>query len=215
VIPLKVILLGPPGAGKGTQAARLSDALGIPRVSSGDLFRDHQRRNTELGQLARSYMGRGVLVPDDVTIRMVMDWIDREAGSGGFLLDGFPRTEAQAAALDAAMEESGGIDKAIYIKVSKDELVTRLSDRLVCTDCQMPHSERDPDTAGSCTRCGGKLYQREDDKPEAVEKRIQVYMEETAPLVEHYREAGILEEVEGERSVEEVGRDLTALISLT
>jgi adenylate kinase len=212
---LKVILLGPPGAGKGTQAARISDALGIPKVASGDLFRDHQRRNTELGQLARSYMERGVLVPDDVTIKMVMDWIDREAGAGGFLLDGFPRTDAQATALDQAMEDRGGIDKAIYINVSQYELVKRLSNRLVCTDCQTPHSAHGPEAASVCTRCGGTLYQRDDDKPEAVRKRIQVYMEETAPLIGHYRDLGILDEVDGDRTIDEVGSNVAALISPT
>ena len=209
---LKVILLGLPGAGKGTQASLMSDAFGIPKVSSGDLFRDHQQRNTELGQLARSYMERGVLVPDDVTIEMVMEWIDREADSGDFLLDGFPRTEGQAAALDRAMEARGGIDKAIYIKVSRDELTRRLSNRVLCSDCQAPHSAHGPDAAEACTRCGGTLYQREDDKPEAVRKRIEVYLEETAPLIDHYRGLGILEEVEGEGSVEEVQRRLAALM---
>ena len=209
---LKVILLGLPGAGKGTQASLMSDAFGMPKVSSGDLFRDHQQRNTELGQLARSYMERGVLVPDDVTIEMVMDWIDREAGSGGFLLDGFPRTRGQAAALDRAMDARGGIDRAIYIRVSQEELIRRLSNRLLCADCQAPHSAHGPDAAKACTRCGGRLYQREDDKPDAVRKRIEVYMEETAPLIDHYRDLGILEEVEGEGSVEEVQRGLAARI---
>lgn len=210
---LKVILLGLPGAGKGTQASLMSDAFGLPKVSSGDLFREHQQRNTELGQLARSYMERGVLVPDEVTIGMVMEWIDREAGSGGFLLDGFPRTETQAAALDSVMENRGGIDKAIYIRVSEEELIRRLSDRLLCSECQAPHSARGPGAATACTRCGGTLYQRDDDKPEAVRKRIEVYMEETAPLIGHYRGLGILEEVEGEGSVEEVRRGLAALIA--
>ena len=209
---LKVILLGLPGAGKGTQASLMSDAFGMPKVSSGDLFRDHQQRNTELGQLARSFMERGALVPDDVTIKMVMEWIDREAGSGGFLLDGFPRTEGQAAALDRAMEDRGGIDKAIYIKVSEQELVRRLSDRVLCAECQAPHSAHGPEAATECTRCGGRLYQREDDKPEAVKRRIEVYMEETAPLIDHYRGLGILEEVEGEGSVDQVRDGIAALM---
>ena len=209
-----MILLGPPGAGKGTQAALISDTLGIPRVSSGDLFRDHQRRDTDLGRLARSYMERGVLVPDDVTIRMVMDWIDGQGESGGFLLDGFPRTSTQAEALDDSLTDKGGIDKAIYIKVSEKELARRLTGRLVCRDCQTPHSTQSHGPTGGerCTRCGGELYQRADDKPEAVKKRIQVYLEETAPLIEHYRSAGILAEVDGEGSIEGVGRELTALI---
>ena len=157
-------------------------------------------------------MERGVLVPDDVTIEMVMEWIDREAGSGGFLLDGFPRTGGQAAALDRAMEASGGIDKAICIRVSQEELIRRLSNRVLCADCQAPHSAHGPDAANVCTRCGGGLYQREDDKPAAVRRRIEVYVEETAPLIDHYRDLGILEEVEGEGSVEEVQRGVAALV---
>ena len=190
----------------------MSDAFGLPKVSSGDLFRDHQQRDTELGRLARSYMERGVLVPDDVTIEMVMEWMEREAGSGGFLLDGFPRTEGQAAALDRAMEDRGGIDKAIYIRVSEEELVRRLSNRVLCSDCQAPHSAHGPDAAKACARCGGELYQREDDKPEAVKRRIEVYVDETAPLIDHYRGLGILEEVEGETSVEKVRDGIAALM---
>ena len=204
---MKVILLGPPGAGKGTQAARLADNLGVPRVSSGDLFRDHQDRDTELGRLARSYMERGVLVPDEVTIKMVMEWIEGNAKGDGFLLDGFPRTIAQAEALDAALASQGEIDKAISIKVPEEELVRRLSNRLVCRGCQTSyHSEFSPPAQpGVCDRCGGELYQRDDDKPEAVKKRFQVYLEQTSPLVEYYRGAGKLEEVDGRGSVEEVG----------
>ena len=204
---MKVILLGPPGAGKGTQAERVSEELGIPRVSSGDLFRDHQKRGTELGLLARSYMEKGALVPDDVTIGMVMQWIADNASGGGFLLDGFPRTRSQAEALDEALADEGGLDAAVLIDVSREELVRRLSGRILCSGCQAPYNrnEAPPREPGKCDRCGGELYQRADDKPEAVEKRIEVYMEDTEPLVEHYREAGKLARVDGERSVAEVG----------
>jgi adenylate kinase len=207
---LKVILLGPPGAGKGTQAARLADNLGVPRVSSGDLFRDHQDRDTELGRLARSYMERGVLVPDDVTIGMVMEWIADNAVTGGFLLDGFPRTRSQAEALDGALADEGGLDAAVLIDVSREELVRRLSGRILCSLCQTPYHRHTapPSEEGKCDRCGGELYQRPDDKPEAVEKRIEVYMQDTEPLVEYYREAGKLVRVDGERSVAEVGDTL-------
>ena len=212
---MKAIVLGPPGAGKGTQAARLSESLGVPRVSSGDLFRDHQHRDTELGQLARSYMERGALVPDNVTIKMVMEWIDEHEGEGGFLLDGFPRTLTQAQALDSALAGRGGIDKALYISVPQDVVVSRLEGRLVCRDCGTPyHTESaPPDHQGVCPNCGGELVQRDDDKPEVVRKRIQVYLEETEPLIDYYREQGVLEEVNGESSVEEVGRDLVAALS--
>ena len=155
-------------------------------------------------------MERGVLVQDDVTIRMVMRWIDAQDGGAGFLLDGFPRTLSQAGALDNALEDQGGVDRALYISVNNDELIRRLSGRLICGDCQTPyHPELAPPVrAGVCDRCSGELYQREDDKPEAVAKRIQVYLDETAPLVDHYRGAGVLREVDGEGTVEEVGEAL-------
>ena len=175
-------------------------------MSSGDLFRDHQERNTDLGKLARSYMERGVLVPDDVTIKMVMEWIEDHEGPDGVLLDGFPRTLAQAEALDAALAGHGGIDRAVNIKVPIDEVVRRLAGRLVCRDCQTPYDREfsPPKEPGVCDRCGGELYQRDDDRPEAVKKRIEVYFDETEPLIKHYRQAGVLKEVEGEGPVEEV-----------
>jgi len=212
---LKVILLGPPGAGKGTQAARITQSLGVPRVSSGDLFRDHQQRDTKLGRLARSYMERGALVPDDITIQMVMVWIDAQEDAGGFLLDGFPRTLAQAEALDQALVGKAGIDKALYINVSQEELVRRLTGRLICRGCQTPYHKEysPPEQAGECDKCGGALYARDDDKPEAVMKRIQVYLQETEPLVEYYREAGTLREVNGESSITEVGQAVEEALS--
>ncbi len=205
---MRLILLGPPGAGKGTQAARISESLSVPRVASGDLFRDHQRRDTELGRMARSYMERGVYVPDDVTIGMVMEWIKAHRDAGGFLLDGFPRTLAQAEALDEAMAAGGGIDRALNIEVGREELVRRLTDRLICRECQTPHSQAGgpADAPGRCERCGGELYRRPDDEPKAVRKRLEVYAAETKPLIGHYRKAGILREIDGEGSVEEVER---------
>ncbi len=207
---LKLILLGPPGAGKGTQAAMLAEDMGVPRVSSGDLFRDHQSRDTELGRLAKSYMERGVYVPDDVTIAMVMDWIDGQEGRGGYLLDGFPRTLAQAEALDEAVK--GGIDVALNIRVGTDELVRRLSSRLICRGCQAPYS-RDSSSGCSCGTCGGELYQREDDRPEAIGKRLETYFGETEPLVDYYRKAGVLREVDGEGTVDEVRTAIGAVLS--
>ena len=207
---LKVVLLGPPGAGKGTQAARVAEYLEVPSAASGDLFRDHQKRDTELGRLARSYMQRGVLVPDEVTIRMVTSWIETEPGDGGFLLDGFPRTLGQAGALDGALSSTSGLDRVLYIRVSNEELVRRLTGRLVCRGCGATfHKVSNPPPAdGACGECGGELYEREDDRPEAVGKRLEVYFSETAPLIGYYREAGILREVEGEQSIDEVGREL-------
>ena len=209
-----MILLGPPGAGKGTQAARIAESLSVPKVASGDLFRDHQARDTELGRLARSYMERGELVPDDVTIKMVMEWVAAHEGEGGFLLDGFPRTLAQAQALDREMAGSGGIDRALYINVNTEELVRRLAGRLICRNCQTPYHEDSspPEMAGKCDRCGGELYQRDDDKAEAVQKRLGVYFKETEPLVGFYREAGVLREIVGEGTVEDVGTALLEAI---
>ena len=207
---IRIVLLGPPGAGKGTQAARIAESLSVPKVASGDLFRDHQARDTDLGRLARSYMERGALVPDDVTIKMVMEWVAAHEGEGGFLLDGFPRTLAQAQALDREMAGSGGIDRALYMNVNTEELVRRLAGRLICRNCQTPCHEHSspPAVAGKCDRCGGELYQRDDDKAEAVQKRLGVYFKETEPLVGFYREAGILREIDGEGTVEDVGTAL-------
>jgi adenylate kinase len=207
---LKVVLLGPPGAGKGTQAARIAEYLKVPSAASGDLFRDHQKRDTELGRLARSYMQRGVLVPDEVTIRMVTEWIETEPGDGGFLLDGFPRTLGQAEALDGALSSTSGLDRVLYIRVSDEELVRRLTGRLVCRGCGATfHKVSNPPPAhGACGECESELYEREDDRTEAVGKRLEVYFSETAPLIGYYREAGILREVEGEQSIDEVGREL-------
>jgi adenylate kinase len=211
---LKVILLGPPGAGKGTQVARIAAALGVTRVSSGDLFREHQQKGTELGRLARSYMERGALVPDDVTIKMIMVWINSPEQARGFVLDGFPRTLAQAEALDVELEGRGGIDKVLYINVSQEELMRRLTGRLICRQCQTPYHKdfSPPKAAGICDKCGGELYQRDDDKPEAVKKRIQVYVEQTEPLVKYYRKAGKLKEIDGKGSIEDVGKLLVAAV---
>ena len=211
----RVILLGPPGAGKGTQAARIAENLSVPKVASGDLFRDHQARDTELGRLARTYMERGDLVPDDVTIRMVMEWVEAHEGEGGFLLDGFPRTLAQAEALDREMVESGGIDRALYINVNTEELFRRLAGRWICRSCQTPYHEQSspPSVAGKCDRCGGDLYQRDDDNAEAVQKRLGVFFKETEPLVQFYREAGILREVDGVGTVDGVEATLLEAVS--
>ena len=213
---MNIILMGPPGSGKGTQATGLAEKLGVNAVSSGDLFRDNQRRNTELGQLARSYMERGVYVPDDVTISMIMDWMNRPDNADGFVLDGFPRTQAQAEALDEALTERGGIDKVVFIKVSDDELVRRLSGRILCRECQIPYNlnTSPPETEGKCDDCEGELYQRDDDKPEVVAKRIEVYNQETEPIVEYYRNSGVLSDVDGDRPVESVSASLAAAVGV-
>ena len=204
---VKVILLGPPGAGKGTQAARIADELGVTHAASGDLFRNNIRNETELGMQVKSYLERGVLVPDDLTIQLMMSWISAPDQSGGFVLDGFPRTLAQAEALDSALEPDGGLDRVLYVNVAEDELVRRLAGRFICRICQMPYHEitSPPEKQGQCDDCDGELYQRDDDKAEVVKRRLQVYFEETEPLVGHYRSSGVLREVDGEGAVDDVG----------
>jgi adenylate kinase len=216
-----VLLLGPPGAGKGTQARLLAEALGIPQVSSGDLFRDNLRDETELGSLARAYMDRGELVPDDVTVRMVMDRLGRADCGKGAILDGFPRTLNQAAALDEALldqrsfgTKSSGISSALLIEVSDDVVLGRLSGRRICRDCQaMYHVEfRPPATKGCCDVCGGSLYQRSDDQPGTVRHRLLVYYKQTAPLVGYYFAHSVLTEINGEQDMESVQSDLLAAV---
>ena len=206
--------MGPPGSGKGTQAAHLAEKLGVESVSSGDLLRDHRRRDTELGRLAQPYMDRGDYVPDDVTIKMVMDWIDEPDHAKGFVLDGFPRTQAQAEALDQAMESRGGIDRVLFIGVSEGELIRRLTGRLVCRRCQASYHLRSspPTPEGQCDACGGELYLREDDSAEVVTNRIQVYGRETRPVVEYYRAARKLREIDGEASIQSVSDALLVAV---
>ena len=207
---MKVILLGPPGAGKGTQAARVADELGVTRAASGDLFRENLRNETELGLLAKSYMDKGELVPDDVTIRLVMSWIDAPEQDNGFVLDGFPRTLPQAEALDSALEPSGGLDRVLYVNVAADELVRRLAGRFICPMCQTPYHliASPPKIEGRCDFEGGVLYQRDDDKPEVVKNRLRVYFDETEPLVGHYRSSGVLREIDGKGTIDAVGAQL-------
>ncbi len=213
---MKVVLLGPPGAGKGTQAGRLANGLGLKKAASGDLFREHRQKDTELGRLARSYMDKGVLVPDDVTIQMVTDWISASEQAQGFVLDGFPRNIAQAEALDRKLACSGGIDRVLCIKVSEKELLRRVAGRLVCRNCQTAYHEHfsPPKVAMECDRCGGELYQREDDRPEAVKTRIEVYLNETEPLIGYYADADILREIDGEAPIDEVAQALMAAVRI-
>lgn len=205
--PLYLLLLGAPGAGKGTQAAFLTEKLGIPHVASGDLFREAIAKQTELGKLAKGYMDRGELVPDDVTIAMVMERLSQDDCAKGAILDGFPRTIAQAQALEGALAERGAsLTKAIYIAVSEDALVERLSGRWTCRQCGAVYHERfnPPKVPGVCDVCGGELYQRPDDTPETQRRRIRVYMEQTAPLIDYFAAGGLLAEVDGGKGVEDV-----------
>jgi adenylate kinase len=202
-----IILLGAPGAGKGTQAAMLTEALAVPHVASGDLFRSALQKETPLGLEAKKYMDQGLLVPDEVTIAMVRERLALPDCEEGVILDGFPRTLEQAKALDAALAEEGrAIDKVLYIKVPNEELVARLSGRWICRDCQAVYHTiaNPPQQAGRCDACGGELYQRSDDKPETVRRRLEVYFEQTMPLIEYYTESGVLTEVNGDQSISKV-----------
>jgi len=202
-----VIFVGAPGAGKGTQASMVAEKLNLVHVSSGDLFRQGLEQGTELGKQAKSYMERGILVPDEITIQMVMERLSAPDCENGVILDGFPRNLPQAEALDSALGEQGtAIDKVIYIRVSEGELIKRLSARWLCRQCQAVYNmiNSPPKVVGKCDKCGGELYQRPDDKPETVKKRLDVYFAETAPLIDYYRRQSKLLEVEGEGSVAEV-----------
>jgi len=204
-----IIFLGAPGAGKGTQAATVAQELGLAHIASGDLFRQALEQGTELGIQAKSYMEKGMLVPDEITIRMVLERISAPDCELGVILDGFPRNLEQAKALDEALLEQGkAIDKVIYIKVSQEELLNRLSGRWICRQCQAPYHaiSSPPKVWGKCDNCGGELYQRPDDTVETVKKRLEVYFAQTAPLIDYYAKANKLLELDGEGSVNEVGK---------
>jgi adenylate kinase len=206
-----LILLGPPGAGKGTQAALLVETWKLAHIATGDMFREAMRSGSEVGQQAKAYYDRGELVPDELTIRMLLERISQPDCARGCLLDGFPRNLDQAKALDAALSKRGqAVDHAAYIRVGEEELVQRLSGRWTCRGCGAVYHESysPPKTAGRCDQCGGELYQRTDDQPETVRRRLGVYFRDTAPLVEYYREEGKLVEVDGGQSIEAVGRAL-------
>ena len=212
---MRIVLLGPPGAGKGTQAALLAERAHVAHVATGDLFRAHLGKGTELGKLAKGYMDKGALVPDDVTTRMVLERFNELDARDGFVLDGFPRNIAQAEALDAALSEAGQtLDRALLIEVDRDELVQRLAGRWVCRSCQAPYHERSapPVKPGVCDVCGGELYQRDDDRPEVVGARLDTYERETAPLAGYYEGQGKLARIDGRGQVEAVAAELARAI---
>ncbi|HEX9012742.1 MAG TPA: adenylate kinase [Anaerolineaceae bacterium] len=202
-----IVLLGPPGAGKGTQAEVLAEKLGLPHISSGDIFRENLKKQTELGQKAQGYMNRGELVPDDLTIAMIRDRLSQADAARGAILDGFPRTAPQAEALDRMLAEIGGKVKVVpLISVPDQDLIERLSGRWTCRAQGHVYHEKNnpPKAAGKCDIDGSELYQREDDKPETVANRIKVYNAQTAPLIEYYREHGLLRELDGTRPIDQV-----------
>lgn len=210
-----IVILGAPGAGKGTQAAVVAEKLKAAHIATGDMFREAQEQETELARQAVSYMEKGQLVPDEITIRMVLERIAAPDCVNGVVFDGFPRNLKQAEALDEALVEQGKtVDKVVYIKVPETELLERLSGRWICRQCQTPYHALNspPKTPGKCDRCGGELYQRADDTVETVKERLKVYFAQTAPLIDYYTRAGKLLEVDGEGGVDEVGERILASI---
>lgn len=204
---LRAVLLGPPGAGKGTQAVRLVEKYEIPHISTGDIFRKNIKEGTELGKKAQEYMNAGALVPDELVVDLVKDRLQQDDCKNGFLLDGFPRTIFQAEKLDEFLSESNlKMDIVINLKVEKEALIKRLTGRRVCKDCGASYHivNIPPKKEGVCDICGGELIQRKDDNIETVENRINVYEEQTAPLIGYYKEAGSLVDFDGEASLDEV-----------
>ncbi|MDA2808177.1 adenylate kinase [Nocardiopsis suaedae] len=214
---MRAVLVGPPGAGKGTQAQILASELSIPKVSTGDIFRANVSGGTELGRTAKSYMDRGDLVPDEVTNEMVRGRLAEEDAREGFLLDGFPRNVPQAETLDSMLKDMGtALDAVLELKVDEEEVVKRLSGRRSCRECgRVYHLDYDPPEAdGVCDACGGELYQRDDDREEVIRHRLEVYREQTEPLVAYYRDKGVLVAIGATGAVEDVtARAIAALRS--
>jgi adenylate kinase len=210
-----VLLLGAPGAGKGTQARFLAATLGVPMVASGDLLREHRQRGTDLGRAAQEFMDRGDLVPDEVVVDMIVSRLDAPDAMAGVLLDGFPRNVAQADALEARLTQRGGcIRVAVYVDVPTSVLVERLAGRWMCRGCQASFHElfNPPAEAGACDTCAGELYQRSDDKREVVANRVSVYLRDTLPVVERYEKKGILKRIDGDQSIDAVKLALRRVI---
>jgi adenylate kinase len=209
--PLDLVLLGPVGAGKGTQARRIASRYEIPHVASGDLLRAHRAQKTPLGLEAAAYMDRGALVPDDLVIGMIVDRMRQADASHGILLDGFPRTVAQAGALDNELDREGRkLRLALYLEVPFNVLVARAAGRWTCHTCQTTYNyeSNPPKVPGVCDVDGGQLYQRDDDRLEVVSERIRVYLKDTVPVVEYYRECGILREIDGTLDIDSVANEI-------
>jgi adenylate kinase len=212
---LYIVLLGLPGAGKGTQASLIKEKTGLPHVTTGELFRENIRQGTDLGKKAQPFVESGQLVPNELTIGMLLNRIAQPDCAAGCMLDGFPRNTEQAEALDKALAAEGKqIDKAIYIAVPTEELVRRLAGRWTCPQCGAVYHETNqpPKQPGVCDNCGAQLYQRQDDKPEVVRTRLDVNLKNLETLLEHYRQQSKLQEVNGERPVDELTRDILQLL---
>ena len=213
---MKIIMLGAPGAGKGTQAKMIADKYGIPHISTGDIFRANIKNGTELGKKAKGYMDQGLLVPDELVVDLVADRIVQDDCKNGFVLDGFPRTIPQAEALDEALKKLGtSIDYALNIEVPDDNIVTRMSGRRACPKCGATYHivYAAPKTENICDKCGTELIIRSDDKPETVKDRLNVYHQQTEPLIAYYKAAGVLREVDGTQELPKVFEDVVAILS--
>ena len=204
---MKIIFLGAPGSGKGTHATRVKTELGVPHISTGDIFRENIKGGTPLGVLAKSYIDKGALVPDDVVIKIVEDRLSREDCKNGFILDGFPRTIYQAEAL----KKIASIDVVINLVVDDEAIVKRVAGRRMCR-CGETYNVAFLNGATTCAKCGGELYQREDDKEETVRSRLEVYHKETAPLIDYYRKEGLLKDVDGSQGIEAVYNDIMKVL---
>ena len=212
---MKIIMLGAPGAGKGTQAKQIADKYGVPHISTGDIFRANIKNGTELGKKAKEYMDQGLLVPDELTCDLVMDRIQQDDCKNGFILDGFPRTIPQAEALTAALEKIGQkMDYAIDVEVPDDNIINRMSGRRACVACGGTyHIKFNPTKKeGICDACGGELILRDDDKPETVTKRLSVYHEQTRPLISFYADRHVLYTVDGTQNMEQVFEAITKIL---
>ena len=212
---MKIIMLGAPGAGKGTQAKMIADKYAVPHVSTGDIFRANIKEGTELGKEAKKYMDQGLLVPDELTVKILLDRVAKDDCKNGYVLDGFPRTIPQAEVLDKALTELGDkIDYAINVDVPDENIIKRMGGRRACVTCGATyHIEHvPPKTEGICDTCGAELILRDDDKPETVEKRLAVYHEQTQPLIDYYTNAGILKTVDGTVAMEEVFEAIVSIL---
>ena len=212
---MKIIMLGAPGAGKGTQAIKIAEKYGIPHISTGDIFRANIKNGTELGKKAKEYMDKGALVPDELTCDLVVDRIHQDDCANGFVLEGFPRTIPQAEALDAALsKDNETMDYAIDIEVPDENIVKRMGGRRACVNCGATYHivSAPPKVEGVCDHCGGNLTIRDDDKPETVQKRLTVYHDQTQPLIDYYRKAGILHSVDGTKPLDDVFADIVKVL---
>ena len=212
---MKIIMLGAPGAGKGTQAKMIAEKYSLPHISTGDIFRANIKNGTELGMEAKSYMDKGQLVPDELTVKILLDRVAKDDCKNGYVLDGFPRTIPQAKVLEDALNKTGEkIDYAINVDVPDENIIKRMSGRRACVNCGATYHivNVPPKKEGICDICGAALIQRDDDKPETVKNRLKVYHEQTQPLIDYYEKAGVLKTVDGTKDRDEVFADITAIL---